>query len=132
MIKFPLVLKQSSDYAGYYMDGWRNHYSLGTDGYFYPVDPITDKKFTTICISPDYVKILTADHRQLLNVEQATGSVSFSIDQRHKGIGIIDDEEKAHTVVTNGDCSDGGNQESVAMKMQKRMERNALTAGEGG
>ena len=132
MLKFPLVLKKDANSASFF-DGWGRHYHLENDGFFHPVEPSSGQRISTICIDSRYVKILGDDHSSLYEINQHLQRVmSPSPDQKDKGIGITDDEEKAHAVVMNGDCSDGGAQESIAMNMQRQMEQNALTAGEGG
>ena len=131
MIRFPLVLKYDANSADY-IDGWRNRYMLESDGFFYPIESIDRKKFSPIRIPATNVKILSADHKQLQAVSSNTVIFSSSPEQKEKGIGIIDDNEKARTVIQAGDCSDGGAQEIQTLSPQNRQQSQLLSALDDG
>ena len=127
MIKFPLILKKAANSAGY-IDGWRNYYELAADGFFYPTDPIEGGKLSNVRINSDYVKILSSDHKQLLSVSHNNTITETSPDQKEKGIGIVNDEEKVRTVLQQGDCSDQGASEPQVLSAQNRQQSQLLSA----
>ena len=142
---FPLVLKQIS--STLYHDGKGRRY-LSREDALYPVDPLGGH--FDYRIEKHQVRILSDDHRYYSPLQRnssdnsaekpkdiqkpqkkknpsKTALNSFSPEQKEKGIGILEETEKLRTVLENGDCSDGGNQEAKPFNREHAQLLSALT-----
>lgn len=124
MLTNPLILKRTSPTSPLYSNGKGQCFIFGKD-HVYAVDH-AGEVVPFIKINKNNVSVLDNTHRfintndlfESNNTEELTIN-SFSQDQKNKGIGILDEEEKVRTVAENGSCSDGGASEPNLLELQE-------------